>query len=111
MPHNLSSANKSPGAAGADAVAAGAVAAGAAGEAAGAVAAAEAAAGPGVIAACANQKSLVDVSYRAGSCERPGLSVLFAASRMPTMRRVICGPLMRDRSRRDPDLKMLPLLW
>ena len=69
MPHNLSSAKKSPGVAGgADAAAAGAVAVGAAGEAAGAVAAAEAAAGPGVIAAFANPKSLVDVGYRAGSC-------------------------------------------
>ncbi len=68
MPHNLSSAKKSPGAAGADAAAAGAVAAGAAGEAAGAVAAAQAAAGPGVIAACANPKSLVGAGYRAGSC-------------------------------------------
>src|SRR6516225_692609 len=48
MPHNLSSANRSPGAAGdADAAAAGAVVAGAAGEVAGAVAAAEAVAGPG----------------------------------------------------------------
>ena len=81
MPHNLSSANKSLGAAGADAAAAGAVAAGAAGEAAGAVAAAEAAAGPGVIAACANPKSLVDVGYRAGSCQRPGPPVLLAAPR------------------------------
>ena len=68
MPHNLSSAKRSPGAAGADAAAAGAAAAGAAGEAAGAVAAAEAAAGPGVIAAFANPKSFVDVGYRAGSC-------------------------------------------
>ena len=72
MPHNLSSANKSPGAAGdADAGAAGVVAAGAAGEAAGAVAAAEAAAGPGVIAAFANPKSLVSAGYRAGSCLDP----------------------------------------
>ena len=48
MPHNPSSANRSPGAAGAaDAAAAGAVVAGAAGEVAGAVAAAEAVAGPG----------------------------------------------------------------
>ena len=69
MPHNLSSAKKSPGAAGdADAAAAGAAVAGAVGEAGGAVAAAEAAAGPGVIAACANPKSLVDAGYRAGSC-------------------------------------------
>ena len=48
MPHNLNSANRSPGAAGdVDAAAAGAVVAGAAGEVAGAVAAAEAVAGPG----------------------------------------------------------------
>ena len=86
MPHNLSSANKSLGAAGADAAAAGAAAAGAAGEA-GAVAAVEAAAGPGVIAACANPKSLVDAGYRAGSCQRPGPPVLLAAPRMLTMRR------------------------
>ena len=78
MPHNLSSANKSPGAAGADAAAAGAVAAGAAGEAAGAVVVAEAAAArPGASAAGANQKSLVDAGYRAGSClTRPYLSYL-----------------------------------
>jgi hypothetical protein len=88
MPHNPSSANKSPGAAGADAVAAGAVAAGAAGEAAGAVAAAEAAvARPGVSAAGANPKSLVDAGYRAGSCQRPGPPVLLAAPRMLTTRR------------------------
>jgi hypothetical protein len=91
MPHNLSSANKSLGAAGVDAAAAGAVAAGAAGEAAGVVAAVEAAAGPGVIAACANRKSFVDAGYRAGSCKRPGLPVLFATPRMLTMRYGILG--------------------
>ena len=57
MPHNLSSANKSPGAVGA--AAAGVAVAGAAGEAAGAVAAAEeAAAGPGASVAGVRPKTL-----------------------------------------------------
>jgi hypothetical protein len=68
MPHNLSSAKKSPGAA--DAAAAGAAAAGAAGEAAGAVAAAEAAARPGDVAAGARpivpRRMIVPL---AGECE------------------------------------------
>jgi hypothetical protein len=69
MPHNLSSAKKSPGVAGGADAAAADAAAGAAGEAAGAVVAAEAAAvRPGASVAGANPKSLVDAGYRAGSC-------------------------------------------
>ena len=82
MPHNLSSANKSLGAAGgADAAAAGAVAVGAAGEAAGAVAAAEAAAGPGVIAASVRAKpAATRMSDNGGRVlGDPARPVLFAA--------------------------------
>jgi len=85
MPHNLSSANKSLGAAGgADAAAAGVVA-GAAGEVAGAVAAAEAAAGLGAAVPGVRPETLSRCSPRrvtGPGLARPGLPVLFAPPRM-----------------------------